>query len=201
MAARCVTEAFRCPPVQCTYRGLWGLVWLTVWLKHLTDCVAEWFYCQLKDPRFKFHQLSLAIRTSFFLHLALSLGPSKIVNWGPGLGWGRTRRLTGFTVAHTTVEGHSQCSYECTSLWKTLPTSSVWKMSATDLVLLGWWLRSNEGTQFFSCRNVLRSFFQLNSVWHVTDTIFSFKVHRSPRTKQCRLLPSKPFCFWLQNFP
>ena len=30
---------------------------------------------------------------SYFLHLAPNPGPSKIVNWEPGLGWGRTRPL------------------------------------------------------------------------------------------------------------
>ena len=29
----------------------------------------------------------------FLLHLALNPGPSKIVNWEPGLGWVRTRPL------------------------------------------------------------------------------------------------------------
>lgn len=150
MDARCATEAFRCPPVQYTQK----IVRVGV-----VDCVVEaldWLcgrviHCQSKDPRFKFHQLSLAIRTSFFLHLALSLGPSKILNWGPGLGWGRTRRSfhwgTGGTMgAHTTVEGHGQCSCECTSLCKTLPTSPVRKMSTTDLVLCGWWPRTDKGT-------------------------------------------------------
>ena len=32
-------------------------------------------------------------KNSIFLHLAPNPGPSKIVNWEPGLGWGRTRPL------------------------------------------------------------------------------------------------------------
>ena len=80
--------------------------------------------CQSKDHRFKSHQLpqEKKKKTSFFLHLAPNPGPSKIVNWEPGLGWGRTRPLAvpnstevqvGTLGAHTTVEGHSQCSCEC----------------------------------------------------------------------------------------
>ena len=52
--------------------------------------------CQSKDHRFKSHQLpqeKKKKKTSFFLHLAPNPGPSKIVNWEPGLGWGRTRPL------------------------------------------------------------------------------------------------------------
>ena len=52
--------------------------------------------CQLKDHRFKSHQLpqEKKIKKQFyFLHLAPNSGPSKIVNWEPGLGWGRTRPL------------------------------------------------------------------------------------------------------------
>ena len=51
--------------------------------------------CQSKDHRFKSHQLPQEEKkkTSFFLHLAPNPGPSKIVNWEPGLGWGRTRPL------------------------------------------------------------------------------------------------------------
>jgi len=30
----------------------------------------------------------------------------------------------------------------------------------------------------------------------MTDTIFPFEVQRSPRTKQCRPLPSKRYCFF-----
>ena len=51
--------------------------------------------CQSKDYRFKSHQLpqEKKIKKCFFLHLAPNPGPSKIVNWEPGLGWGRTRPL------------------------------------------------------------------------------------------------------------
>ena len=53
----------------------------------LTDSVAKRLKaldCQLKDHRFKSHQLRL--EKTFFLHLAPNPGPSKIVNWGPGVG-------------------------------------------------------------------------------------------------------------------
>ena len=49
--------------------------------------------CQSKDHRFKSHQLPPEEKTNIFLHLAPNPGPSKILNWGPGLGWGRTRPL------------------------------------------------------------------------------------------------------------
>ena len=48
--------------------------------------------CQSKDHRFKSHQLPQE-KKKIFLHLAPNPGPSKIVNWEPGLGWGRTRPL------------------------------------------------------------------------------------------------------------
>ena len=52
--------------------------------------------CQSKDHRFKSHQLPLEGKNkNIFLHLAPNPGPSKIVNWGPGLGWGRWVYRTG----------------------------------------------------------------------------------------------------------
>ena len=48
--------------------------------------------CESKDHRFKFHQL-LQEKKKIFLHLAPNPGPSKIVNWEPSLGCGRTRPL------------------------------------------------------------------------------------------------------------
>ena len=63
-----------------------------------------------KNHRFNSHQLPLEKRKNIFLHSAPNPGSSKIVNWGPGLGWGRTRPLA---VPNSTMEGHSQCSCEC----------------------------------------------------------------------------------------
>ena len=61
-------------------------------------CVCVWLCgqvvkaldCQLKEHRFKFHQLPL--EKKIFLHLAPNPGPSKTVNLGPS-GWGKTRPL------------------------------------------------------------------------------------------------------------
>ena len=52
--------------------------------------------CQSKDHRFKSQVQTPPVTTGEkkkFLHLAPNPGPSKIVNWEPGLGWGRTRPL------------------------------------------------------------------------------------------------------------
>ena len=68
--------------------------------------------CQSKDHRFKSHQLpqeekKKQRKTFFFLHLAPNPGPSKIVNWGPGLGWRRTRPLAvpNSTEVHVGLRG------------------------------------------------------------------------------------------------
>ena len=49
--------------------------------------------CQLKDHRFKSHQLPPEKKKKHLSPLGTQPGPSKTVNWGPGLGWGRTRPL------------------------------------------------------------------------------------------------------------
>ena len=75
--------------------------------------------CQSKDHSFKSHQLPQEKKkASFFLHLAPNPGPSKIVNWEPGLGWGRTRPLavpisTEVQVGLSVPTPHCQCSCEC----------------------------------------------------------------------------------------
>ena len=75
------------------------------------------------------------------------------------------------------------------------------KMPATDPALCRRWQGSNKSTQLFACKSYPQVCpFQL-TLWHMNDAIFSFEVHRSPRTKQCRPLPSKRYCFRLQYRP
>ena len=64
----------------------------------VSDCVAKWLKHLTVNRKItgssptSYHRRKKK-KKSFFLHLAPNPGPSKIVNWGPGLGWGRTRPL------------------------------------------------------------------------------------------------------------
>ena len=71
-------------------------VCVAMWLKHID--------CQLKDHRFKSHPLGLEEKKSIFLHLAPNPGPSTIVNWVAGSGWGRTRPLAVLNSTELQVE-------------------------------------------------------------------------------------------------
>ena len=61
------------------------------------DCVAKWLNHLTVNRKITGSSPTSYYRrekkTSFFLHLAPNPGPSKIVNRGPSLGWGRTRPL------------------------------------------------------------------------------------------------------------
>ena len=60
--------------------------------------------CQSKAHKFKSHQLPL--EKKIFFNLATNPGISKIVNLGPGSGWGKTRPLAvSNSGAHTTMRG------------------------------------------------------------------------------------------------
>ena len=76
-------------------------------------------------------------------------------------------------------------------------TSTMWNIPATDHALCGRWPGSDEGAQFFACGNYPRVCpLQLNT-W-LTQSC-PLKVYWCSGMKQCRLLPSKWYCFWLQK--
>ena len=76
-------------------------------------------------------------------------------------------------------------------------TSTMWNIPATDHALCGQWPGSDEGAQFFACGNYPRVCpLQLNT-W-LTQSC-PLKVYWCSGMKQCRLLPSKWYCFWLQK--
>ena len=84
-----------------------------------------------------------------------------------------------------------------------MPTSPVGMIPVIEHTLCGQWQRSTKGAEHFSCRNCpwVRPF-QLNTAARDWYNLF-FKVQRLPQMEQCRLLPSKQYCFriWLHNCP
>ena len=89
---RC-TQGIHCKYIHLVYTHTCTYIYVYIKVKALD--------CQSKDHRFKSHQLPPEKKKKK-KHLSFSTwhptqarnpGPSKIVNWGPGLGWGRTRPL------------------------------------------------------------------------------------------------------------
>ena len=51
---------------------------------------------------------------------------------------------------------------------------------------------------------IVHTFIHSNQMLYIAlnqRSFFSFEVYRSPQMKQCRVLPSKRYCSWLQKFP
>ena len=90
-----------------------------------SDCVAKWLkHLTVNQKITGSSPTSYHLRKkSFFLHLAPNPGPRQVVNWGPGLGWGRTCPLVvpnstevqvGLRVPTPQQRGiASHCSCEC----------------------------------------------------------------------------------------